>query len=250
MRKLLLAATALLVLGGAAKADVLLTLSGSVTDHSLGPQSTSAPCIICGSPPGGAQPAGFGYNDYKNTGNAVSHNLYSDNTSSSGNTTGEGVLGTFYTVGQIKNAVNANGIDVLIDVNTTSAASETLQLFEVFDVHNGVTTRIAHYDGPTLIGNIANNGNGFGDWILSGVGIAANLPLTDQIYFHAVWNGAVDGAEHFWLQGDNTCPTCTPTQQGAVPEPSTWAMMILGFAGIGFVAYRRSRKDPGPALAT
>jgi hypothetical protein len=26
---------------------------------------------------------------------------------------------------------------------------------------------------------------------------------------------------------------------GAVPEPSTWAMMILGFAGVGFLAYRR-----------
>jgi hypothetical protein len=32
----------------------------------------------------------------------------------------------------------------------------------------------------------------------------------------------------------------------AVPEPSTWAMMILGFAGIGFVAYRR--KQNGSAL--
>ncbi len=28
---------------------------------------------------------------------------------------------------------------------------------------------------------------------------------------------------------------------GGVPEPSTWAMMILGFAGVGFVAYRRRR---------
>ncbi|SRR5258708_15357602 len=27
-----------------------------------------------------------------------------------------------------------------------------------------------------------------------------------------------------------------------VPEPSTWAMMILGFAGIGFMAYRRKSK--------
>ena len=26
---------------------------------------------------------------------------------------------------------------------------------------------------------------------------------------------------------------------GAVPEPSTWAMMLLGFAGVGFMAYRR-----------
>jgi len=27
-----------------------------------------------------------------------------------------------------------------------------------------------------------------------------------------------------------------------VPEPSTWAMMLLGFAGIGFMAYRRNSK--------
>jgi hypothetical protein len=36
----------------------------------------------------------------------------------------------------------------------------------------------------------------------------------------------------------------------AVPEPSTWAMMILGFAGIGFMGYRRSRKDQSLALAS
>jgi hypothetical protein len=34
-------------------------------------------------------------------------------------------------------------------------------------------------------------------------------------------------------------------EPSAVPEPSTWAMMILGFAGIGFMAYRRKSK---PAL--
>jgi hypothetical protein len=28
---------------------------------------------------------------------------------------------------------------------------------------------------------------------------------------------------------------------GAVPEPSTWAMMILGFCGVGFMAYRRKQ---------
>jgi hypothetical protein len=28
----------------------------------------------------------------------------------------------------------------------------------------------------------------------------------------------------------------------AVPEPSTWAMLLLGFAGIGFMAYRRKLK--------
>jgi outer membrane lipase/esterase len=29
----------------------------------------------------------------------------------------------------------------------------------------------------------------------------------------------------------------------AVPEPSTWAMLLLGFAGVGFMAYRRKSKS-------
>jgi hypothetical protein len=29
----------------------------------------------------------------------------------------------------------------------------------------------------------------------------------------------------------------------AVPEPSTWAMMLLGFAGLGYVGYRRARES-------
>jgi PEP-CTERM motif len=33
--------------------------------------------------------------------------------------------------------------------------------------------------------------------------------------------------------------------QAIVPEPSTWAMMLLGFAGLGFLAYRKRE-----ALAT
>jgi outer membrane lipase/esterase len=34
--------------------------------------------------------------------------------------------------------------------------------------------------------------------------------------------------------------------EGGVPEPSTWAMVILGFLGVGFMAYRR--KQTGPAV--
>jgi hypothetical protein len=33
----------------------------------------------------------------------------------------------------------------------------------------------------------------------------------------------------------------------AVPEPSTWAMMILGFGVVGLVAYRRSKKQVAAA---
>jgi len=35
---------------------------------------------------------------------------------------------------------------------------------------------------------------------------------------------------------------------GAVPEPSTRAMMTLGFAGVGFMAYRR-RKRTAPTTS-
>jgi hypothetical protein len=33
----------------------------------------------------------------------------------------------------------------------------------------------------------------------------------------------------------------TVTEVAAVPEPSTWEMMILGFCGVGFMAYRRKQ---------
>jgi hypothetical protein len=45
-----------------------------------------------------------------------------------------------------------------------------------------------------------------------------------------------------YLSGDGTVDTRIA---GGVPEPSTWAMMILGFGGIGFMACRRNSK---PAL--
>jgi hypothetical protein len=35
----------------------------------------------------------------------------------------------------------------------------------------------------------------------------------------------------------------TPLSQIAnVPEPSTWAMMLLGFAGLGYAGYRKTRE--------
>jgi hypothetical protein len=36
--------------------------------------------------------------------------------------------------------------------------------------------------------------------------------------------------------------TPTANQTGGTPEPSTWAMMMLGFAGLGYAAFRRNSK--------
>jgi len=42
---------------------------------------------------------------------------------------------------------------------------------------------------------------------------------------------------------DDVAPLSGPgSVTGSVPEPSTWAMMILGFVGVGFMAYRRKSK--------
>lgn len=47
-------------------------------------------------------------------------------------------------------------------------------------------------------------------------------------------NGQLDDIRQVRLGGVDTITT-------AVPEPSTWAMMILGFGGVGFLAYRKRR---------
>ena len=47
------------------------------------------------------------------------------------------------------------------------------------------------------------------------------------------------GNGFLWPTVDNL--TLAQGLTSAVPEPSTWAMMILGFAGVGFLAYRRRK---------
>ncbi len=38
------------------------------------------------------------------------------------------------------------------------------------------------------------------------------------------------------------CNFCVNFTNASVPEPSTWAMTLLGFAGLGFVGYRQGQK--------
>ncbi len=218
LRNLALAVT--FAWAGTASAVTELTLSGPITGNTVGPQSTSNPCIIAGTTC--QQPAGFGYNNFTSTGAIDSYNMYSTTPTA---TVPDSVLGNPYTVAQLTTAVGTS-FDVAIDVNTTQAASETLQLFEVL-VNGSV---LYSYTGPTPIGNISNNGNGFGDWTLGTISLA-NLQPTDQVLFHAFWTGAVDGAESFFLV-NGTAP---------IPEPETYAMMLVGFGLLGFVARRRKQ---------
>jgi hypothetical protein len=40
-----------------------------------------------------------------------------------------------------------------------------------------------------------------------------------------------------------------PTPLSGIPEPSTWAMLLLGFAGLGFVGYRRAKRGSASLAA-
>lgn len=50
------------------------------------------------------------------------------------------------------------------------------------------------------------------------------------------------GQNSFEFDNLVTAPQLEILLASPVPEPSTWAMMILGFAGVGFAAYRRKTK--------
>jgi hypothetical protein len=46
--------------------------------------------------------------------------------------------------------------------------------------------------------------------------------------------------------GPGNVVSASLTNASVIPEPSTWAMLALGFAGLGYMAVRRSSKDKKP----
>jgi PEP-CTERM motif len=57
---------------------------------------------------------------------------------------------------------------------------------------------------------------------------------TPQEGYSAAFTGMVDGVDYYNIQGSAAV--------SSAPEPSTWAMMLLGFAGLGFAGFRQTRK--------
>ena len=59
--------------------------------------------------------------------------------------------------------------------------------------------------------------------------------------------GYTDSTNSYWVSQDTTL---VAGASGAVPEPATWAMMLIGFAGLGFASYRTSiQSRTGPSTA-
>nr|AEQ20459.1 PEP-CTERM motif protein [uncultured bacterium CSL132] len=199
-----------------------LTLTGPVANNSVGPQSASAPCVIAATQC--SQPAGFGFNNFTASGGDSAYNMYSTTPTAN---VADGVQGTPYLVSQIETVVGSV-FQIAIDVNTTNAAGETLQLFEVI-INNVVAY---NYIGPTPIGVIVNNGNGYADWTL-GVVDLSSYANNATVLFHAVWDHASDGGESFFLIAGSLPPT-------QIPEPTTLPLLAIAMLGLGAMRRRRT----------
>jgi hypothetical protein len=95
----------------------------------------------------------------------------------------------------------------------------------------------------------------------AGVGFNNNGPSTPEIINNISYSGQNDSFV-FQLSTGGFGYTFTDTANSelssrgtieatisAVPEPSTWAMMILGFCSLGFMAYRRKRNGSALSVA-
>jgi hypothetical protein len=105
---------------------------------------------------------------------------------------------------------------------------DTFDLTVAFGSPIGTTTDVADLTGfITVLGGIV------------GIDFSPETFLsTDGNTYHLSVNDVILGT-NFFHGRDTESLTGTLSMTAAVPEPATWAMMILGFAGIGFMAYRR-----------
>jgi dihydrofolate synthase/folylpolyglutamate synthase len=125
---------------------------------------------------------------------------------------------------------------VSIPISDVTALSLTLEypggstVFSLSDVQTG-STQFTVGAGPPVIyaggGNFVLSGNG------ASISIGPNL-VPGLLAYLGVTNpaGTLTDVYGYW----------TTTQTGGVPEPSTWAMMLVSFAGLGFASYWRSMK--------
>jgi hypothetical protein len=156
----------------------------------------------------------------------------------------------------------------LIEVDVASFSSSAVGFLNLLSTSGGVPSTILQ---STSIQSLVSD-NGFLDFSVS-LGVTAGEVLAFEYVDHSsgatldgTSPGQYSGGQDYFLNTNANVNSFTstgafeggaPLDEGfrtfvddgvsAVPEPSTWAMMLLGFGGFGFMAYRRKSK---PALMT
>jgi hypothetical protein len=94
------------------------------------------------------------------------------------------------------------------------------------------------YGGPGGVGGTGGGGGGGGGLAGGGGGYGGNFGGGGGSYLASLFKDQVLTAGVNRGDGSISITALTP----AVPEPSTWAMMLAGFAGLGWLAHTRRRK--------
>jgi hypothetical protein len=107
----------------------------------------------------------------------------------------------------------------------TNKASASVDSSGHYDSPGAGTLVFANGNTWSQIATVVDDGTALGNWSVAALGIGdggwgTNDPATRDI-------------------------SSITVTVAAVPEPSTWAMMVLGFAGVGFLAYRRKDRNAG-----
>jgi PEP-CTERM motif len=108
--------------------------------------------------------------------------------------------------------------------NGTDTYNTTFTLDVAFTMPAGTSPSPQTFDA-TLTGSVTGNKGS----------VTIDFSSTPQVFTYS-------GGSFSLVLTDLTLTLGDPNLVGtiaAVPEPSTWAMMILGLAGVGFMAYRR-----------
>lgn len=111
------------------------------------------------------------------------------------------------------------------------------------DIFFSARNTISFFWGSVDTYNSIIFGNAAGD-VITGADVAPLLPTGCQN--SALCNGYVtftSDTAFTTVRLTSDSNSFELTNISAVPEPTTWAMMILGFLGVGFMGYRRSSKS-------
>jgi hypothetical protein len=139
------------------------------------------------------------------------------------------------------------------EYNTTAASGQPLSYGELgglptlnFDVGGSdigpYSPGIGYYVYVALPGDWTTPGTSTGDYIFNSVADGFSAPTF-------TYSAGVTVVETFDTNFTGGSPDLKFTLIGsAVPEPSTWAMMLLGFAGLGFAVFRRSSRNPATTV--
>jgi len=125
---------------------------------------------------------------------------------------------------------NPNDTFLLTSLNFGLVGGHTFNNLE-FNLFGGDATSVsfAITDNNGTIWNFNNQALGNGSNFFGFQGISGESIASISFGFNSV--GAILDTRQIRLDEVIGTP--------AVPEPATWAMMVLGFAGVGFMAYRR-----------